>query len=111
MRTFLTRTERQISNEMGGFITYYNNLYYVDGSAIVQGRTEDGMYAIYSWQAIEIDPRTKLFFIYDQSTLIEDGDDAGQPVGMIDDATNFFDGVRTKVSLIVPTSPGSEVTI
>jgi hypothetical protein len=111
MNTYLTRTEREISDGMGGFITYYNNLYYVDGSAIVQGKTEDGMYAIYSWQAIEIDPRTGLSRQYDQTTLIEEGEDAGQPLGLIDDATNFFSGVNTKVSLIVPTSPGSEVTV
>ncbi len=111
MRTFLTRTERSIPDGMGGDITYYNNLYYVDGSAIVQGRTEDGMYAIYSWQAIEVDPRTKLERIYDQSVLIEDGVDANQPLGMIDDNVSFFGGVIDKVSLIVPTSPGAEVTV
>ena len=108
--TYLTRTERQISDGMGGFITYYNNLYYVDGSATVQGRTADGMYAIYSWQALEIDPRTGLSRQYDQSTLIEEGEDSGQPLGLIDDTVSFFGGVIDKVSLIVETSPGTEVT-
>lgn len=113
MNTYLTRTVRQLPDGMGDFITYYNNLYYVDGSAIVQGRSgppNDGQYAIFSWQALEVDPRTGLSRQYDQTTLIEEGEDAGQPLGLIDDASNFFAGVMAKVGLIVETSPGSEVT-
>lgn len=111
MNTYLTRTERQVSDGMGGFITYYNNLYYINGSGVVQGRTEDGMYAIYSWQAVEIDPRTGLSRTYLPSTIIEEGVDAGQSLGVIDDNTSLWAGIISKVSLIVPTSPGTEVTV
>lgn len=106
MNEFLTRTERQISDGMGGFITYYNNLYFVPGNSQVVGRTEDGMYWIYTWQALEVDPRTGLSRVYSDSTLT----DAGEPLGLIDDSTSFSAGIISRVGEIVPTSPGSEVT-
>jgi hypothetical protein len=106
MNEYLTRTVRELPDGMGGEVTYYNNLYFVPGNGIVQGRTEDGMYIIYSWQALEVDPRTGLSRTYDQYTLT----DAGVPLGLIDDNVSFTAGVVAKVELIVPTSPGAEVT-
>jgi hypothetical protein len=105
---FLTRAVRYLPDGMGGDIQYYNNIYGLQGAVI--GRTDDGMYAIYDWVALEVDPRTGLDSIYNQDTLALIGPTTGEPLGLIDDSIGYYSGIITKVSLVVETSPGSEVT-
>jgi len=108
MRAYLTRVERFLT-VMGQPEIYYNNLYTTFGQVV--GRTDDGLYGIYSWSAIEIDPRTGLERVYDMNSIATTGGNNGKAVGEINDTLNFFGGVIAKVSEVVPTSPGNEITI
>ena len=109
---YLTRVERSIPDGMGGSIIYYNNLYtYLGGLNRIVGRTDDNQYAIYEWYAVEIDPQTGSEIVYSADSIATTGPTTGDPVGFIDDTQNFFGGVIAKVSLVVTTSPGSEVTV
>ena len=108
MRVYLTRVERSKTNETET-VVYYNNLYVTFGQVV--GKTTSGQFAIYVWSAIEIDPATGLERIYDMSSIATLGDNIGSPVGEIDDDQNFFGAVIAKVSEVVPTSPGNEITI
>lgn len=114
MKVYLGRVTRTKPDGMGGDITYYNNLYATYG--VVENRTEDGLYAIYDWAAVEIDPTTSagegdepMTKTYGPSTVIQEGPSTGELLGRIDDNINFFGGVIAKVNLIVPVGPGSEI--
>jgi len=116
MRVYLTRVERSKTNETET-VVYYNNLYVTFGQVV--GKTTSGQFAIYVWSAIEIDPATGLEKIYDMNSIATLGDNIGSPVGEINDNQigeinnnqNFFGRVIAKVSEVVPTSPGNEITI
>ena len=118
---YLCQVVRTMDDGMGGTISVNNNLYVTDFN-ILQ-RTDDGQYPVYEFWAAEVNPRTAdidhitgdpilytgLQKLYDNNSLATTGAGAGSAVGNVNDSMNLFTGVKDKVSLIVPTTPGDEI--